>query len=157
LGDLKPLSFYNKMAATLPNGTDCDHILVKAYFIRQLPPDVRDHLSDKMEQSTRAITAAADRFFASYGTCQNPTAGVVNAVECESCKICAVKKIGGFPRRPWNQQDGTYKCWAHARWGNQAYTCKGRECVMVGRPHAIRPAQMAENRRAEKNFQARRC
>jgi hypothetical protein len=54
LGDLKPLALYNKMAATLPDGTDCNHILVKACFIRQLPPDVRDHLSDKMEQSTRA-------------------------------------------------------------------------------------------------------
>jgi hypothetical protein len=157
LGDLKPLALYDKMAATLPNGTDWDHILVKACFIRQLPPDVRDHLSDKMEQSTRAIAAAADRFFASYRTRQNPTAGVVNALEYESCEICVVKKIGGFPRRPRNQQDGTYKCWAHARWSNQAYTCKGGECVLAGRPLAIRPAPTAKNMRAAENVQAGQC
>jgi hypothetical protein len=145
------------MAATLPDLTDCNHILVKACFIRQLPPDVQDHLSDKMEQSTRAIAAAADRFFASYGTRQNPTAVVANAVEYEICNICAVKKIGGFLRRPRNQQDGMYKCWAHARWGNQAYTCKGGEYVMAGHPLAIRPAPTAENTRAAGNFQARRC
>jgi hypothetical protein len=100
LGVLKPLALYDKMAATLSDGSDCDHILVKACFIRQLPPDVQDHLSDKMEQSTRAIAAAADRFFASYGTHQNPTAGVANAVEYKSCNICMVKKIGGFSRGP---------------------------------------------------------
>jgi hypothetical protein len=121
------------MAATLPDGTECDHILVKACFIRQLPADVRDHLSDKMEQPTRAIAAAADRFFASYGTQQKPTAAVVNAVECESCKVCTVKKVGVFPRRPRNQQDGTNKCWAHAKWGNQAYTCKGGDCAKAVR------------------------
>jgi hypothetical protein len=63
-----------------------------------------------MEQSTRAIAAAADQFFASYGTRQNPMSRVANAVEYESCKICAVKKIRGFPRCPRNQQDETYKC-----------------------------------------------
>jgi hypothetical protein len=84
--------------------------LVKVCFICQLPLDVQDHLSDKIEQFTRAIAAAADQFFASYGTRQNPMARVANAVEYESGKICAVKKIGGFPRCPWNQQDGTYKC-----------------------------------------------
>jgi hypothetical protein len=92
LGDLKPLALYNKMAATLPNGTDWDHILVKACFIRQLLPDVRDQLSDKMEQSTRVIAAAADRFFASYRTRQNPTAGVPNAVEYKSCKRDTVRR-----------------------------------------------------------------
>jgi hypothetical protein len=140
LGNLKPLALYDKMAAALPDGTECDHILVMACFIPQLLPDVQDHLSDKMEQPARAIAATADRFFASYGTRQNPTAGVANAVEYESCKICAVKKIGGFPRRPGNQQDGMYKCWAHAKWGSQAYTCKGGDCVMAGCPLAIRPA-----------------
>jgi hypothetical protein len=110
-----------------------------------------------MEQSTKAITAAADPFFASYRTCQNPRAGVANAVEYESCKICAVKKIGGFPIRSRNQQDGTYHCWAHARWGNQAYTCKVGECVIAGRQLAIRPAPTAKKTRTAGKFQAGQC
>jgi hypothetical protein len=48
MGNLKPLALYDKMAATLPDGADRDHIVMTTLFMRQLAPDLRDHLADKI-------------------------------------------------------------------------------------------------------------
>jgi hypothetical protein len=79
MGDLKPLALHCRMAATLTDGTDRDHILMKTLFMRQLPPDVQDHLADKIGKTRREIATAADRFFESSGTRQNPSSGMVSA------------------------------------------------------------------------------
>jgi hypothetical protein len=150
LGDLNPQALYDKMAATLPNGTDCDHILVNACFIRQLPPDVRDHLSDKMEQSTRAIAAAADRFFTSYGTHQNPTAGVANAVEYKSCKIYAVKKIG-VPQTPPEPAGRNVQVLGTCQVGQPGVHLQRQGMRHGGPSLAMRPAPKAKNTRAAGN------
>jgi hypothetical protein len=79
MGNLKLLALYDRMAATLPDGADRDHILMKTLFMRQLPPDVRNYLADKIGKTRREIATAADCFFASSGTRQNPSSGMVSA------------------------------------------------------------------------------
>jgi hypothetical protein len=80
MGDSKPLAMLNKMLATLPAGSDENHVLFKTLFVRQLPTDVRDHLTDKRSLPALEIATAADRFFASTRSQQNQATNMLASV-----------------------------------------------------------------------------
>jgi hypothetical protein len=158
MGDSKPLAMLDKMLATLPAGSDENHVLFKTLFVRQLPPDVRDHLTDKMALPALEIATAADRFFASTGSRQNQATNMLAAVgytDYSSGTNLAIDNVsqrrsGGRKQTPnafqpqQQQKQQTNLCFYHSRYGMDARKCEKTRsdniCSMAHLPLAPRPA-----------------
>jgi hypothetical protein len=158
MGDSKPLAMLDKMLATLPAGSDENHVLFKTLFVRQLPPDVRDHLTDKMALPVLEIATAADRFFALTGSRQNQatnmlaTVGYTDYLSGANLAIDNVsqRRSGGRKQTPnafhpqQQQKQQANLCFYHARYGMDARKCKKTRsdniCSMAHLPLAPQPA-----------------
>lgn len=68
LGDLKPSHLLTKILTLLPEEEAAKpSIVIKEIFLRQLPPDVRAHLTDKHSLSLSDLAKEADQFFTNTG------------------------------------------------------------------------------------------
>ena len=104
LGDMKPSQLLTRMLSLLPDSeVDNPSFVIRELFLRQLPPDVRAHLTDKSQFALKELAAEADKFFTSAGS-----------------RVSAVKT----PAAPKSRPAAPDLCFYHSRYGTQAKKCR---------------------------------
>ena len=105
LGDQKPSQLLQKILSLHPKN-EKPNFVTREIFLRQLPDDVRGHLTDKSEMELSALAQEADKFYSSI----------------HSRRIQAVNN-----RPPPNRASATpvdVTCYYHARFGAKAKNCR---------------------------------
>ena len=105
LGNQKPSQMLQKVLSLHPKG-EKPNFITHEIFLRQLPDDVRGHLTDKSELELADLATEADKFYASNS----------------GRRIHAVN-----PRPPPNRGPATpvdVTCYYHTRYGAKARNCR---------------------------------
>ena len=105
LGDQKPSQLLQKVLSLHPKGEKPNFVTCEI-FLRQLPDDVRGHLTDKSELELSDLATEADKFYASNS----------------GHRIHAVNPWPPPNRVPATPVDVT--CYYHSRFGAKAKNCR---------------------------------
>jgi len=128
LGDRKPSQLLTHILTLLPDKERAEPgIVIREIFLRQLPPDVRAHITDKEELSLHDLSLEADRFFTNSGQ-------RISAVRF-SAPVPGYGSARGQPRplmsqhqatstHPSTSQPARKYCYFHERFGDQARRCR---------------------------------
>ena len=104
LGDQKPSQLLQHMISLHPPG-EKPNFLVREIFLRQLPDDVRSHLTDKTNLDIHQLATKADKFYATSGQ--------------------RVHSVGPRPVRPRQvSAKEDVVCYYHSRFGDKAKNCR---------------------------------
>ena len=118
LGDMKPSHLLTKMLALLPDKeAEQPGIIFRELFLRQLPADVRAHLTDKAHLSLEQLAGEADRFFTSAGQ----RVATVRAVTARPPPAPAKASAAAAATKP---AAGKVLCFFHFKYGDRARKCR---------------------------------
>ena len=129
LGDMKPSQLLTKMLALLPTDeAQKPGIIFHELFMRQLPADVRAHLTDKADLPLDKLAEEADRFFSTAGqriSAVRPAQPPRPAppARAHSRAVPPHPRPAAVPKTP-RPGAGTL-CFYHATFGERAYRCRG--------------------------------
>ena len=128
LGDQRPSHLLQKILSLHPKD-DKPNFLTRAIFLRQLPEDVRGHLTDKTDLTLVKLATEADKFFATSG--QRVNAVAQSQQQLSPAEVEAVQ--GGHRRQTPNPRDDhnrrkSYRpealCFYHRQFGIAARKCR---------------------------------
>jgi hypothetical protein len=153
LGDQLPTTQYRNMVALW---NDDGQAVFKAIFLRSLPQNLQDAIADD-DNDTGSLAERADKIIKNRRAAAVNAATGINAVAGTNCtpeqleinamtsaiklKYATGKNINHKP--DYNKEkDTTGMCFAHRKYGKDAYSCRGAPCPMAGLT-ATKPAGKA--------------
>ena len=121
LGDMKPSQLLSYMFSLLPaTEIATPGILVKELFLRQLPTDVRAHLTMQTGISLQQLAEEADKFFTSAG---QRVSAARHSYTPPATAVGSSQQPGRLPGTQRNVA-GPSLCYFHRKFGSKARKCQ---------------------------------
>ena len=133
LGDQRPSHLLQKILSLHPK-EDKPNFLTRAIFIRQLPEDVRGHLTNKTDFNLTKLAMEADKFFVASG---QRVHAVAQPQAQQPAPPADVQAVHDGPDRPPTNNKGhnrfspqrsrprdTQLCYYHRQYGTAAMKCR---------------------------------
>ena len=112
------------MLVCLPTGEDSEHILLKFFFLPQLPADVQDHLTHSTALTICVLAEQADAYFALSSTQLNQPSILVGNIDVAAIDCTCT-------RLKHSIKNDTRQCYYHVEYGTEVRRCTQNNCQMA--------------------------